>query len=825
MDAAMNVRLGIKTKAFNTKMKQLSWRLNKLGKRFTSIGKSITRNFTLPFALAGGAAVKLSMDFQKSMTRIQTLVGKTESEINSMKGSVLDIAKDTAQAPKDLADGLYYLESAGLRGANAMETLNAVAKGSAIGLADMESLSLIAAGAQNAYGKETLTAAQALDKFGVMVRTGLFESQELASTLGKQLGVTAELGISFDEVGAFIATYTRTTGDAAAASTALGAIMTTFTKLDAKPTETQAAALKKVGLNAADVKEMLGKEGLSKTMQTLKEKFDEQNITMGAFFGRSQAMRAALSVLGKQSKNYTMFLDDMADSTEFVGESFDITAKTGAFKMEQAMNNLKVAGTELGEALEPVVVAITDKITKLTNWFSSLDKKTKDVIITIGLTVAAIGPLTWAIGSIVTACGYLIPVIYSVGTAMLSITWTVALVIAALIGVVMAFAYIRENYDAFAERMGDWGWWKNSIIELIQFLLEHNPMSVIIGGFNELLTYFGKTTIPNPLAGMSEELEVFKEELKDYEYEFGSFTDAMKNQGGELVDFFKDLLPEIDFKSYGGQEILGPPVKYGPIEMPKGWKPFSMLFDELEPPPAITKSWEEIFEGIESGFEKVMKVAKQVFSSLGGLFKAQSDKEQAILDNKIAAQDKEYETWYERELMKIENSTKNEEEKNNAIAELDKVASTKKTDLEKRQDTEKKKIAQKSAKREKGMSIFDSIVNTASAIVNALGTGIPPYNFILAGIVGAMGAAQTAAIASTPIPALSEGGIAFGPTLAQVGEYKGASANPEVIAPLNKLKGMLNTQQSSKIEIFGRLDGNDIWLSNNLANTNRKRFT
>ena len=123
------------------------------------------------------------------------------------------------------------------------------------------------------------------------------------------------------------------------------------------------------------------------------------------------------------------------------------------------------------------------------------------------------------------------------------------------------------------------------------------------------------------------------------------------------------------------------------------------------------------------------------------------------------------------------------------------------------------------------MSIFDSIVNTASAIVNALGTGVPPYNFILAGIVGAMGAAQTAAIASTPIPALSEGGIAFGPTLAQVGEYKGASANPEVIAPLNKLKGMLNTQQSSKIEIFGRLDGNDIWLSNNLANTNRKRFT
>ena len=38
---------------------------------------------------------------------------------------------------------------------------------------------------------------------------------------------------------------------------------------------------------------------------------------------------------------------------------------------------------------------------------------------------------------------------------------------------------------------------------------------------------------------------------------------------------------------------------------------------------------------------------------------------------------------------------------------------------------------------------------------------------------------------------LAEGGIASGPTLANVGEYSGAKSNPEVIAPLSKLKGML----------------------------------
>ena len=51
--------------------------------------------------------------------------------------------------------------------------------------------------------------------------------------------------------------------------------------------------------------------------------------------------------------------------------------------------------------------------------------------------------------------------------------------------------------------------------------------------------------------------------------------------------------------------------------------------------------------------------------------------------------------------------------------------------------------------------------------------------------------AMLAATAAAGIPMLAEGGIASGPTLAMVGEYAGASGNPEVIAPLDKLRGML----------------------------------
>ena len=50
---------------------------------------------------------------------------------------------------------------------------------------------------------------------------------------------------------------------------------------------------------------------------------------------------------------------------------------------------------------------------------------------------------------------------------------------------------------------------------------------------------------------------------------------------------------------------------------------------------------------------------------------------------------------------------------------------------------------------------------------------------------------------------LAEGGIASGPTLAMVGEYAGAKGNPEVIAPLDKLRGMLAQPASMD---FGKVE-------------------
>jgi hypothetical protein len=75
------------------------------------------------------------------------------------------------------------------------------------------------------------------------------------------------------------------------------------------------------------------------------------------------------------------------------------------------------------------------------------------------------------------------------------------------------------------------------------------------------------------------------------------------------------------------------------------------------------------------------------------------------------------------------------------------------------------------------------------------------------------------------IPAMAQGGLVTGPTMALVGEGAGTTAsNPEVVAPLDKLKGMLNGNGGvQQVEVYGRISGNDIFISNQRGGINRLR--
>lgn len=99
--------------------------------------------------------------------------------------------------------------------------------------------------------------------------------------------------------------------------------------------------------------------------------------------------------------------------------------------------------------------------------------------------------------------------------------------------------------------------------------------------------------------------------------------------------------------------------------------------------------------------------------------------------------------------------------------------------LDAESDRKKRELMQKEARRQKMGQIFSSIINTASAVVEAL------PNFGLATAVGIAGALQTSLIAAQPIPEFAKGGFTFAdggpvmqPKVGLIGE-----AGPEWVAP------------------------------------------
>jgi len=111
------------------------------------------------------------------------------------------------------------------------------------------------------------------------------------------------------------------------------------------------------------------------------------------------------------------------------------------------------------------------------------------------------------------------------------------------------------------------------------------------------------------------------------------------------------------------------------------------------------------------------------------------------------------------------------------------------------------------------------LAQTIAAAVRSALQSVPfPFNVIAAG--GAAAAAGT--LFNTLVPQLAGGGIATAPTLAMVGEYPGARSNPEVIAPLSKLQGMLGNP-FDKVHLESRVQGSDLLMIHDRSLKQRTR--
>jgi TP901 family phage tail tape measure protein len=396
-------------KSLKTELKSAEKSLEAFGKKTKETGKKLTRSVTMPIVAAGGFAIKSAADFEASMTKIESLVGLSADAVQGFTEDVKKLSGSTARAPKELADAMFFITSAGIRGAEATQTLEASAKAAAVGLGDTATIADLATSALNAYGSDVLSASDATDVMVAAVREGKLEATELAGSMGRVLPVASAMGVSFDEVGAAFAALSRTGTNANEAATQVRGILTSLLK----PTKQSSEALASMGLSAEGLREQIREEGLLATLGTLKDTFNGNEAATAAVFGNVRALMGVMDMLGANSASTEAIFKSMEDTTGALDKAFAVTSETTAFKLQQAMANLKASLIAIGDVLIPIIVPIVEKLATVLKGaaeaFGKMPGPIKTLTVAFVGLAAATGPAMTLIGGSAGIIGKAIP--------------------------------------------------------------------------------------------------------------------------------------------------------------------------------------------------------------------------------------------------------------------------------------------------------------------------------------------------------------------------------------------------------------------------------
>jgi TP901 family phage tail tape measure protein len=780
------------TQSLNT----ASGKLQAFGKKVTDVGRNLSTKLTLPLALAGGAAIKMAADFDKSMTQIKTLVGIASDEVDKMGEAAIEMAKNTGVSAKEAADALFFITSAGLRGKDALDVLEQALQASAIGLGETKTVADLATSALNAYGIENLSAAEATDVLTASIREGKLEADSLSQSMGTVLPIASQLGVRFSEVGATFAAMSRTGTDAAMAATQIRGIL--FALL--KPSKQASDTLAEFGLSASGLRDKIEKDGLLDTLKLLTETFGDNEEAQGKVFANTRALSGVLDLMGKNLSSTEQIFSRMNNTAGITAEAFGELEKSASFKLNKSLNDLKVAFTEIGVVLLdtflPVIQDIASFLVNLSNKFQSLNPSVKKTIAVIAALAAAMGPILIVLGSMSSGLGLLasgfataIPMILKFAKAFRAIS---ILLISnpfglALVGIVAVTAAVTELLHRLAPAASRFETLKNIFKSL------GNPMK---------FAALQAESAAKAQAELSDNTEDSNTSLAD----FNKITEQTLKQTENLINNLSDSSNETEkltnrLKDLKTASEITLSVKTGDFDYATG------EFAQSDIAVGAQQVKTDGLGGISA------PDPGEINDALSGLLamQNQANKTAIALDN-LAAKNERMKELGDMIGGEVANAFYSFGEA--AIGALGLAENGFGRFLGGMASTVLQLIS---------MFLAQSIAQAvAGASASAAATGPAAIITQPAFIATAVGGILSAFAA---IPKFANGGIVSGPTMGLMGEYPGAKSNPEVIAPLDKLQGMMG-QRNQNVNVGGefKINGQDLVVALQRADRNRSRI-
>lgn len=353
--------------SFRNSIKQSEKSVNGFQSKLKGVASTMKLVFVGALAAGGVQALRSAKQFDKSMTQIKSLVGIAGAEVDKMGETAIKMATKTGRGANEAAEALFFITSAGLRGSEAMEVLEASLKAAAVGLGETKTVADLATSALNAYGSANLSATDATDVMVTAVREGKLEAGELAQSMGRVLPLASAMGVEFHEVGAAFAALSRTGTNAAEASTQIRGIFASLLK----PTQQAEEALDKMGLSSAGLRTQLREKGLLSTLETLKKEFEGNDEAAAQVFGNVRALSAVLDLMGENADGTRKIFDNLTQSLGATNEAFLITEESTSQKLDKALAQL---GNSTIPVAESALLGLVNATNGLITAFKSLGK-------------------------------------------------------------------------------------------------------------------------------------------------------------------------------------------------------------------------------------------------------------------------------------------------------------------------------------------------------------------------------------------------------------------------------------------------------------------
>lgn len=757
------VTIGAKTRKFDYALGQSMRKMKNFGATTKGIGKSLSRNLSAPIAAMGGLAVKAAADFEFAMAKVKAVSGFTGEEIGRLRDQAKRLGATTSKSASEVA--ALQLELAKL-GKSSTEIEGMTESVLSLGIAFDEDLGAVAetVGATlNQFGIDASESGRVADVMATAFGSSSLDLERFRESMKVAGPVANEFGFSLEETTAVLGTLANSAISGSDAGTKFKMALSEL-------------AAEGDGVKDTFVQLLKGNISYTEAMDV----FGKRAAILGPILGKNGEKLAEL-----QTK-----LENSSGAANNARKELENTAMGGFSALKSAA---EAASITLGEALMPTVNKVAGFITDLASGIANMNNETRESVIKFAAIAAAIGPLLVVLPSVIGAIGMLIsPIglitaaIVGLGIAIVTFADEIAPYITDVIN------YFITLYNESSLVRGIIGGIKGTVQVVFDFFLF--AVDSVIEGFKDLgrvisaflsgnideipsiigeafsnaaerMAEFGTKAAEDWRTAVEDELKREKLELVTEE----SVADAASRLFGIM-----DLIPTLSMGGGGG----GGAAAGGAGGAQGGGGGIQPISNNIGSPQLIRKSSKAVSELADSQG----KINREIALSVD-----------------MAPQ---LEAAYVGIGMAIGGLISGTMTMSDVFAS----ALTGLADL--LIDLGGQFIAAGAA----ATAFYANLIANPPAAI-AAGVGLVAAGAVIKGLQARMQAKP---------PALAKGGLAFGPTMAMVGDNRNAGVDPEVIAPLSKLQAMMGGQS---VQVTGKISGRDILLTSerNAIDRNRVR--